>query len=176
LKYLYAYNSSISICRLMLSLCNASHGSAIEKIYFFSVFLESDPPDPYGLVSLSTRFNDPFITPYCDGAEWHGETMMLISQFMDRLARANRAPKSTHQQRTSRTDRGQITDRQTQDTGVISSIELYSDVHSEKYLVSAYSGPGCLLLSPPQVLYGQRQLADPYIPSSLHAEALCLPL
>jgi hypothetical protein len=32
---------------------------------------------------------------YCDGAEWHGGTMMPISQFLGRLARANRAPKST---------------------------------------------------------------------------------
>jgi hypothetical protein len=45
---------------------------------------------------------------------------MLISQFMGRLARANRADKTHHKKKTE-TDRN----GQTQDTGVISLIQFY---------------------------------------------------
>jgi hypothetical protein len=38
---------------------------------------------------------------YCDGAEWNGGALTLISQFMGRLARVNRAPKSTDTQQTA---------------------------------------------------------------------------
>jgi hypothetical protein len=46
---------------------------------------------------------------YCDGAKWHGGALAPISQFMGRLARANRAPKVNRHQdthhRQTRTDR-----------------------------------------------------------------------
>jgi hypothetical protein len=40
--------------------------------------------------SYASRMLISMIDAYCDGAEWHGGTVMLISQFMGRLARANR--------------------------------------------------------------------------------------
>jgi hypothetical protein len=83
---------------------------------------------------------------------------MMISQFMGRLARANRTPKLT-----DNTHHGQA-DRQTQGHRryQFNLIPLYSDVRFRKCLISAYSGPVRLLLSPYQVLYGQQQLGDPF--------------
>jgi hypothetical protein len=84
--------------------------------------------------------------------------MTPISQFMGRLARVNRAPKSTdntHQKRT--------TDRQTGHRRYqFNLILLHSDVHFGEGVISASSGPACLLLSPRRVPYGQQQLADPF--------------
>jgi hypothetical protein len=53
------------------------------------------------------------------------------------------------------------------------SILLYSDVRSEKCLISAYSGPACSLLSSCQVLYEQQQLADPFITFTISSQPLC---
>jgi hypothetical protein len=64
---------------------------------------------------------------YCDGAEWHGGTVMLISQFMGRLARANRAHKTSRipeQERTKTEQEG--SHRKIQ----FNSILFYADVRS----------------------------------------------
>jgi hypothetical protein len=50
---------------------------------------------------------------------------MLISQFMGRLARANRTDKSIDIKKNTHDGHNSKTDRQTQDTGVIGSIQFY---------------------------------------------------
>jgi hypothetical protein len=77
---------------------------------------------------------------------------MLISQFMGRLARVSRTPKSTENRHQRETCRQTDTDK-----GVIGSIQFYciQKFVPGKCLISAYSGLACLLLSPRRVLYGQ---------------------
>jgi hypothetical protein len=102
------------------------------------------------------RVQDMIPPNYCHGAEWHGEALRLISQFMGRLARVSRIFKSTDIRK--RRQRDSETDRQT-DTGVIVFIFnsiLFQTFIQRNCLISAHSGPRCLLLSPCWVLYGQR--------------------
>ena len=91
--------------------------------------------------------------PYCDGAEWHGGSLMRISQFMGRLAEVNRTD-ITHHRQTRQTD----THTQASFSVQFSSIQSVSDVHFRRCLMSAHSGPVC---SPPppspcRILYGQQ--------------------
>jgi hypothetical protein len=76
----------------------------------------------------------PVFTPpsYCDGAQWYDGALMLISQFMGRLAMVNR----THM--TDMTDRK--TDRDTHTTlAIFSSVQLVSDAHfQEVFNVSGF--------------------------------------